>query len=319
MNLTKTLFFSFLMLIFLAGCGGEGEGGDTDGNSENTSENEGGDGSEASSDGPTAVSVWDGHSLRAEPDGKSKWLASVSFGEKMTLLGENKSDDKRSYEKVELLDGKEGWIRDDLIHKGGQFGVITKSSQIYSRPSISNISDKNVEFGTLVVVKQEKEEFKEFIAKNDKANNRQRGWVLGASAITTDETDIAVAVMIENARSESNRGKRKEMLEMIAGNDSYKNSVFYSMALEMIDAMGEAASELAEDELMITGNNVNVRSEASTDGSEVLFQLFDGDVVKIVQKGEMAEISGNLDYWYKVLTQEGDQGWVFGQFTSKAL
>ena len=318
MNFTKTLLFSILMLFFLVGCGDEsGNSGDNTG-TEN-SESAEGDADTDSPDGPSAVSVWDGHSLRAEPDGKSKWLASVSFGEKMTLLGESKSDDKRTYEKVVLLDGKEGWVRDDLIHKGGTFGVVTKSAQIYSRPSISNIADKNVEFGTLVVVKQEKEEFKEFIAKNDKKNNRQRGWVLGGSTVTTDETDIAVAVLLEKAKSESNRTKRKSMLESIYNNDSYKSSVFYDMAQEMYDGMGEAAAELSDDELMITGDNVNVRSAPSTEGSEVLFQLFDGDVVKILKKGEMAEIGGNLDYWYNVQTMDGQTGWIYGQFTSKAL
>lgn len=318
MNFSKTLFFSFLMLIFLAGCGDESSnsGGDTGGD---TVENSGGDdGSEASS-GPSAVSVWDGHSLREGPDSKSKWLASVSFGEKMTLLGESKSDDKRTYEKVVLLDGKEGWIRDDLIHKGGKFGVVTKSAQIYSRPSISNISDKNVEFATLVVVKQEKEEFKEFIAKNDKSNNRKRGWVLGASTITTDETDIAVAVLLAKAKAENNRTKRKAMLESIYNNDSYKSSLFYDMAQEMYDGMGEAAAEISDDQLMITGNNVNVRSEPSVQESKVLFQLFDSDVVIVVQKGDMEEIGGNLDYWYKIMTNDGQSGWIFGQFTSKAL
>lgn len=318
MNFTKTLILSLLVLFFMAGCG-DGENSDDSGNADiENAEGDGGEG-EAEADGPTAASIWDGHSLRAEPDGKSKWLASVSFGEKLLLQDESKSDDKYTYEKVELLDGKEGWVRDDLIHKGGKLGVVTKSAQVYARPSISNITDKTIDFGTLVVVKQEKEEFQEFIAKNDKANNRQRGWLLGASTVTTNETDIAVAVLLDKAKSESNRTKRKAMLETISANDSYKSSVFYDMAIEMYDGMGEAAAELGPDELMITGNNVNVRSLPATEGSEILFQLFDGDVVKIVKKGEMAEIGGNLDYWYEVMTMDGQKGWVYGKFTSKAL
>ena len=39
-----------------------------------------------------AVSTWDGHSLREDGDRQSKWLASVSFGEKMELLEEQMDD-----------------------------------------------------------------------------------------------------------------------------------------------------------------------------------------------------------------------------------
>jgi len=305
-----------LFLAFMTACGGE-EGSDN--GSEASTEESAGDPGEAATDTDGAVSTWDGHSLREDADGSSKWLASVSFGEKMTLLGENKEGPKRTYEKVRLLDGKEGWVREDLIHAGGRYGVITASSQVYKRPSVSNITEKNVDVGTLVVIKQTNEEFQEFISINDKSNNRIRGWVLGNSVVSTSETDVAVGVIINKAQKESNPAKRTSLLETVTNNDAYKSSILYDMAVEMVGAASEPPRELGSDELMITGDNVNVRSEPNTASGEKLFQLFSGDIVLIVAKGDMEEIGGNLDYWYKVRTDSGQEGWLFGQFTSKSL
>lgn len=319
MNKLKFYAMLLLTLAFLSGCGGSdagSEGGDSSGASSSSAEGEA-----DIDDANSAVSTWDGHSLREEADKGSKWLASVSFGEKVELLGDSKEgpDGKYTFENVRLLDGKEGWVRDDLIHKGGKYGVVTKMSQIYKRPSVSNITDKSVDRGTLVVIKQNSDEFVEFIAQNDKSNNRQRGWVLGNSAISSDEIDIAVAVMINKAKAEKVPAKRKQTLETITGNDAYQNSTFYQTAVDMLGAADQPPVELNADQLMITGDNVNVRSDPDVDAGEKLFQLNSGDVVGITEKGDMDEIGGNLDYWYKIDAPGKGIGWVFGQFTSKSL
>ena len=69
---------------------------------------------------------------------------------------------------------------------------------------------------------------------------------------------------------------------------------------------------------MITGDNVNVRSAPNTDTGEKLFQVNSGDIVKILTKGDMDDIGG-LNYWYEIKTKDGQTGWLFGKFTSKAL
>lgn len=316
MNNLRIFLFGFLFLgLFLVGCGGD-EGSDNNNGGDDTEVDGGGsDGHNADSD--IAASTWEGHSLREEPGKKGKWLASVSFGEEMDLLGETEKGDKYTYEKVRLTDGKEGWVRDDLIYKGGRMGAITENSQIYKRPSISNISDKEIDMASIIVVKQKKDEFTEFIAKNDKANNRARGWVLGESTVTTKELDIAVAFRLSKALSEGNPVKRADQLQKIIDNSSFQESMFYSIAETEYQTASEGP-DLAEDELMITGDNVNVRSAPNTDTGEKLFQLGSGDIVKILTKGEMDDIGG-LNYWYEIKAKDGNTGWVFGKFTNKAL
>ncbi len=317
MNNLKLFLFGFLMIgLFLTGCGGDESSSD---DSSDDTEEVMDDDIEGNTigDEDIAASTWEGHSLREEPSSKGKWMASISFGEEMELLGETEKGEKRTYEKVRLSDGQEGWVRDDLIHKGGKMGAITNGTQIYKRPSISNISDKEIDVATVVVVKQKKDEFTEFIAKNDKANNRARGWVLGESIITTKEIDIAVAVQLSKAINEGNPVKKKDMLNRIIDNSSYEESMFYEIAESMYQTATDGP-DLAEDELMITGDNVNVRSAPNTETGEKLFQLGSGDIVKIVSKGEMDDIGG-LNYWFEIKTNSGETGWVFGKFTSKAL
>lgn len=319
----KILFSLVFISFIIAGCGG-------DSNTENNNSNNGNSGTDVTPDGDdsnnngnananTALSVWDGHSIRTESGNGGKWLASVSFGEEMTLLGEQESSEKtkKDYEKVRLLDGKEGWIRNDLIHKGGELAAVKSESQIYKRPAISNITDDVIGAAEIVVIKQKKDEFSEFIGKNNKAGKRKRGWVLGKSALTSNETDVAAAIMLSKAQSEGNPIKRKKKLEQIINSDIYSGSAFVAVAQAMLDE-AEAGSQLSEDQLMVTGDNVNVRAEPDTEQDNKLFQLSSGDIVSIVQKGEMAEIGGKLDYWYKI-SQNGQEGWIFGTFTSKAM
>ena len=64
----------------------------------------------------------------------------------------------------------------------------------------------------------------------------------------------------------------------------------------------------------ITNNNVNFRRDANLT-SQILGQLNNGDRVEVTQKGDKKEKIGQWDnYWYKIKTQQGIEGWVFGQF-----
>ena len=127
---------------------------------------------------------------------------------------------------------------------------------------------------------------------------------------------IAVAVIISKAKREKVPEKRKELLKNIIDNSTYSSSAFYAMAEEM--AQEPDPKDLNENQLMITGNVVNVRSGQTIDEENVVFQVKAGDVCEIAEKGSMDEIKGNTDYWYKI-TKDGQTGWIFGSNTSKKL
>jgi uncharacterized protein YgiM (DUF1202 family) len=317
----QLILFSLFFAFAFAACGGSEDSGSSSnsGGGGTVESDEGGSsaGGETKPAGNTALSTWEGHSLKKEPAGK--WVASITFGEEMTLLGETETaeKDKREYEKVRLLDGKEGWVRGDLISKGSKLAALKADAQIYKRPSISNITDNTVGMGELVVIKQEIEEFSEFVSRNDASNNRKSGWLLGSKSLTSNETDIAASVMLGKAMAEKNPIKRKTKLEQIVNNDMFSGSIFLSHAQAMLDK-ADAGSNLAEDQLMITGDNVNVRSGPTIDEDNKVFQVHSGDICRIVKRGDMDEIGGKLDYWYQIASN-GQQGWIFGTFTSKAM
>ncbi len=309
-NLSLFLF-AFLLLFAMSACKSDsksGEGEDTETEEEVVDD--------LPDDGGTTLSTWEGHSAKETAGNDGKWVASIAFGEELTLLNETETDAKTSkvYEKVKLLDGKEGWVRADFIAKDAALAAVTADAQIYKRPGISNISDDMVLAGTVVVVKGHKDEFSEFIARNDAANKRKEGWLLGEKSLTTDETDVSAALLYSKAMNEKVPAKRQEKLKQVVAN--YPNSVFAKTAQNALDA-ADASADLAEDELMITGENVNVRSAPDVTQDNKIFQVSSGDVCKILERGDMDEIGGKLDYWYKV-SAKGQSGWVFDTFTSKA-
>lgn len=70
--------------------------------------------------------------------------------------------------------------------------------------------------------------------------------------------------------------------------------------------------------LVITGDNVNVRSEPSTD-AKVVTKLQKDESFEILEKSESYQnIGTETDYWYKI-EKAGESVWVFGAFTSQNL
>lgn len=314
MKRLEILFWACLVAVFLAACGGEST---TEETSDLPEVDETEEPSNDIADEDLALSIWEGHSVRTGMGAGGEWVATVTFGEKLELLGETGTDEKskKEYTKVRLLDGKEGWVRSDMIHQGGTLAAITEEAQVYSRPGISNIKDEMLAPATLVVLIGKSEEFVEYTARNN-GSNRSKGWLLGDQSYTTDQDDIAVAIMLSKAMAEKVPAKKQEKLQAIANNSKYAESPFIRIVNEELKS-AEVAEELSDDQLMITGDNVNVRSEPKL-GENKLFQLSSGVVCTILERGLMEEVGGKSDYWYRV-SADGKSGWVFGTFTSKAL
>jgi hypothetical protein len=76
------------------------------------------------------------------------------------------------------------------------------------------------------------------------------------------------------------------------------------------------SNPLSDRILVIYGENIWVRDKAKT--GKVIMTLNQGDTCKILERGELAVINGQPDYWYKV-EFENNQGWLFGSQTDKTL
>jgi hypothetical protein len=71
----------------------------------------------------------------------------------------------------------------------------------------------------------------------------------------------------------------------------------------------------AQSELIVQGEVVNVRKLADVSG-EVVTKVKRFDRLTIVETGKEATVNGITDNWYKVKTETGKIGYVFGHFTS---
>ena len=106
----------------------------------------------------SAICMWHNLSLRAAPNGEGKYLTAASMGEKMIYLDSTVTDEsskkKYQYANVELSDGTQGWMRNDLIVIDAELAVITSKSAICKRADLITKTDKSFESMDIIAVQK---------------------------------------------------------------------------------------------------------------------------------------------------------------------
>lgn len=313
----KTLFSSLVlsvlvMLIF--SCGGDDTSGqDSDEAAADTTAVNVAEETETSN---IAICLWGKVGLREEAGAKAKYLTTIYFGEKIELLGESQEieSEKRTYVKVGLSDGKEGWVNEYLIATDAELAVASNTIDVYRRPDLMTASGKKLERGEIVAVMEtDKEGWVQILGK-EKA---KEGWVqTSGNNLTTHEVDVTVAVLVQKAMQEDTPAKKEEALKVISENSTFQTSIFIDLVETKLGELS-AVNNLDENQLSITATKINVRSLPSVEESEVLFQLEEGAICNVLRRtDEKMDVNGNTDYWYKV-EHNGESGWVFGFHTTK--
>lgn len=265
------------------------------------------------------VCLWNQAGLRDKPGrGKDvKYLATISFGEVVTLTGESKEipSEKRTYIELELSDGTKGWSNDYLFAVQAERAAALKEIDIYKRPELTTVTGKKFEQGDIFAVKtSDKEGWVEVFGKEKKP----AGWArVTDGSYSVDEVDVTVAILLSRAASETDPQKQEETLKMIASNSTFAASPLMSIVDTKL-AEVEAIPELPANQLYIAAANLNVRSEPDNEADNVLFQLSNGTICTILERGDRTPIRDMNDYWYKI-EADGQEGWVYGYFTSKRL
>ncbi len=54
--------------------------------------------------------------------------------------------------------------------------------------------------------------------------------------------------------------------------------------------------------------------ETANRTSRIVYRMREGEVSKIISRGEQSDEAGFVDYWYKILTTDGIEGWLFGYY-----
>ena len=175
----------FLLAMMASACGGN-----------NTSESEN-DSTAVLEEGITpvaAVCVWDNLSVRAIPSDKGKWLTSLSLGESITLLNETVVDStsERTYTKVQLTDGNEGWSLADFIVADGEAATFIQDADVYSRPDLLTKTNKQYSRMDIVAIKSTQDGWLEVVGKRKDGRYIETNWVKSDN-LSTEDVDIAVA------------------------------------------------------------------------------------------------------------------------------
>ena len=100
----------------------------------------------------------------------------------------------------------------------------------------------------------------------------------------------------------------------------YAGSEFLEDARRKLAESGQAADDLGETAFSAEGtvndSDVMLRSRPSTASDQnVIGRLNEADHVTVIARtDETATIAGATANWYKVITEDGKTGWVFGRF-----
>ncbi len=176
-----------------------------------------------------SVCVWDKAALKDSPTAQGKWLASVNRGEKFKYLGDTQDDNSGSkpvtYHKIQLQDGKEGWIQGDFVVLKGKAAAIVQDAVIYSRPDLLTKTDKSFSKFDIVAIKAVQDDFIEVVGKRKDGKWIESGWIKPAG-VTIADIDVAVASLTLRAMAITDEDKRDEALLDIINNTDLASSIF---------------------------------------------------------------------------------------------
>ncbi|MEZ4776640.1 MAG: SH3 domain-containing protein [Bacteroidia bacterium] len=308
----------FAVLFFLASCGNEESSSEEAANVTNDSPDAVEQTTAHSATDNLAICLWSPAGLREKPGmgNNNKYLASINFGEIVTLTGnaEEVASEKRNYVEMTLSDGKTGWSFDHLFAINAERGVAIEDIEIYKRPDLTTFNNEKFSRGEIVaIIASDKPGWAEAFGKEKKKS----GWIQSGDKISTDEVDVTVAILVDRAMEEKTPEKQKEALTSLVENSTFKQSSLISMADEALAKVSNR-EELPPNQLYITADVLNVRSAPDNGSDNIVFKLKDGDICTILEKGQRIPIREMNDYWYKI-EFEGQEGWVYGYFTSKKL
>jgi hypothetical protein len=191
-----------------------------------------------------ALCIYDGIALKQEPTKAGKWLASMSLCETAKWLGDSavdQTDKNRCYQKVQLSDGKIGWTIGYGLVINGKLGAIKEDAAICKRPDLLTGTDEKIEFMKPIAIVQEKGEWAEFLS-----DNRKKGGWIRTSSVTTDPSDVAVAVLALKKITPKEAKDHAATVKAFVEASPYPESFFIKKLKATLEAAQPAAAAPAD-------------------------------------------------------------------------
>lgn len=195
-----------------------------------------------------AVCVWDKLSVRNTPGEKGKWITSISLGESLKHLGGDTTVGNKTYAKIALNDGQEGWTRTDLIVLNAKPAVMINDTDIYNRPDLLTKSDKKFSMMNIVASMNTQDTWNEVKGKRSEGKWIDQGWVKGNN-LSFEPVDIATAKFALKAIEIEDEDKKLEALNDIINNGDLSSSSFIAHIQLLVQDMETAEQEIIEDDI----------------------------------------------------------------------
>ncbi|MFK7923459.1 MAG: hypothetical protein AB8H47_15960 [Bacteroidia bacterium] len=294
-------------------------------------------------DSGKAICIYDRVALRRlptkkrYPDGEDNFITTLWYGETVESLNEMQEveKEKTKFIRVRLGDGNEGWVFEYAFETDARRGAMLKPTPLYRRPDLMTLRNDTLKAGEIVAVLERQGDWLHVSGRN----KDKKGWVQVSDNISLREKDVYIALLWYKARTASRKSRASKVANVIhdpiiAGsllkdlveldyNENYR-SLLETDSSETEDSTSTSIEEPAptssnvkadSPQLYITGDQVNIHTTPKTQSDNVLASLKEGDICLVLEKGDFEAIAEAEDFWYKV-DFEGQEGWVFGYYTS---
>lgn len=184
--------------------------------------------------------------VRVEPNGKAGSLTTLSLAEQVQWLGDSVVDagnPKRSFLKVRLADGKEGWVNAWQLAAPAQAAVLLERTALYKRPDQATVTGKSLPAGELVarLGREESGDWVEVVTMN----RSLRGWTLRPS-LSGDPAELRAATAVRKARLMRDPARRAAALQALPADPAVASSrVWEALKDSLAPAVAAPAPEPA--------------------------------------------------------------------------
>jgi uncharacterized protein YgiM (DUF1202 family) len=258
---------------------------------------------------PSLVStfcVWNELGVHETPGEKAKYITSIYLGEKLTLVGDTASEKSGSkrihYNKVQLSDGKQGWVRNDFIAIDAIPAAFLQETNLCKRPDLATVTDKNFTNMDFVAARPGSDGWVEVTGRRSGDKWFTSGYVK-AEALTYTPIEVEFAVLNRRAAETDNQKLKETLYGQLSNASVFGASEFYS-AMYATEEESDGEPEPGGDMDMSTEEEV---SDASP-GENMLFQASNYPTRFVAQQnllGEMLEVDGivdSLEVTYRLVT-----------------
>jgi|GEM_PF-5370190 len=179
---------------------------------------------------PVTICIWNELGVRESPGEKGKYLTSVYLGERLKLVGDTASElsgtKRNRYRKVELSDGKQGWVREDLIAMEVFPAAFVSKSNVCKRPDFATVSDKEFEEMEFVAAKHAGNGWVEVIGKRSGDKWFSSGYVK-TEALTFEQVDADFAALYKRMFEISDQKMKDALMTQLNNESVFGASRFY--------------------------------------------------------------------------------------------